>query len=164
MNYTDIENAIKEDAEFGRLVHENSQVVSDKITKELDLFISDLDTRFANGFEHVTDIEIDDAIANLSTLLYSLVNNQESLSSYATVSKLRRQEQYNVHYQNASGTVSERQAVASLSVAENDISALVYKQAENIVKNKMEKATEVLKSLKKIMTKRIADVELSKLR
>lgn len=164
MDYSEIANTIKEDSEFGNYVNEYSMNISDEITQELDMFIKTLDDRFAGGFENVSDIEIDDAIANLSTLLYSLVNHQERLSSYAVVSKLRRNEQYNLNYQKASGTVSEKQADASLQVASNDVSALVYKQAESIVKGKMEKATELLKSLKKIMTKRIADVELSKLR
>ena len=78
------------------------------------------------------------------------------------IAKAIKQERYNSIYNNLTkGTISDKQSIAELGVQEEEITRIIYARAYAIVKNKMEYATELLASIKKVITRRTAEYQMT---
>jgi alpha-D-ribose 1-methylphosphonate 5-triphosphate synthase subunit PhnI len=69
---------------------------------------------------------------------------------------------FNKEYLNAPGTAGAKKAQAESKVINDDIASIIFVRAYNTIKSKVDAATEILQSAKKVVSRRISEFELSK--
>ena len=109
----------------------------------------------------LTDAQLDDFTLNLSSLLYFVSAAQENLGIKEDVSRAVQKEIYNRVREKAQGTVADKDMAAELQSQNETLTTVIYNRAYKKVKLRAEAASEMVNSVKKVMTRRIADIELS---
>ena len=150
-------------------INKNSKLINDLTNKLVASYCKQLDEyiRFIEGVlrddKHPpTELELDDMVMNLPVLLYFCGEAQENLGIKTDVAKAVKQEKYNEIYNEVSGTIADKTARSELASQTEAITHIIYDRAYKIVKNKMEAAFELLQSIKKVISRRTAELELGK--
>lgn len=111
---------------------------------------------------NITDEFLEKSILDLANILYFTGSAQEDLGIKEDICKSIRQEVYSKAREQATGkTVADRTAQAELIVQAETMTLAIYSRAYKKVKLRMDAGYEMLNSLKKVMNKRIAEMELS---
>lgn len=138
--------------------------ISDKLVHE---YCTDLDNCM-NGIRNclrnpnsISDILLETYILDLANILYFTGSAQEDLGIKEDTCKMIRQEVYSKARENASGTVADKTAQAELIAQAETTTLSIYSRAYKKVKLRMDAGYEMLNSLKKVMNKRITEMELS---
>ena len=112
--------------------------------------------------QNMTDNELDFEILNLANILYFVGAGQEDLGIKEDTCKAIRQEVYSKAREQATGkTVADKTAQADLVAQAETMTLAIYSRAYKKVKLRMDAGYEMLNSLKKVMNKRITEMELS---
>lgn len=112
--------------------------------------------------QNITDNELDFEILNLANILYFVGAGQEDLGIKEDTCKSIRQEVYSKAREQATGkTVADKTAQAELIAQTETMTLSIYSRAYKKVKLRMDAGYEMLNSLKKVMNKRITEMELS---
>lgn len=111
--------------------------------------------------QNMTDSELDFEILNLANILYFVGAGQEDLGIKEDTCKAIRQEVYSFYRNEATGTVADKTALAELACQQETMTLAIYSRAYKKVKLRMDAGYEMLNSLKKVMNKRITEMELS---
>ena len=150
-------------------VHKNSTIIDEMTTvlvqrycKPLDDYMHVIDDILVNQEEPVGDDQLDAFALNLPALLYFASEAQESLGIEEDVSKSIRNEVYNRVREKAQGTVADKDTAAELASQSETIVLIVKNRAYKKVKLRTEAAYEMLNSVKKIISRRIAEYEITK--
>lgn len=109
-----------------------------------------------------TDAELDQIALRLPVLLYFTGEGQESLGIKEDMAKSVRQELYSESYNRAVGTVGDKTAAAELATQDEALVMTAYQRAYKKIKLRMELASEMLQSVKKVMSRRMSEYELSR--
>ena len=126
-----------------------------KYCKSLDSYVKQIDDILKEGNE-ISDYELDDFALNLPSLIYFACDAQESLGIKEDVSKAFRAEIYNIAREKASGTVADKDSVAILASQKESLVVAIYQRSYKKIKCRIEAAYELLNSVKKVLTRRIA--------
>lgn len=139
--------------------------ISDRLVKK---YCSDLDnfmqvTRdIITRNEGISDVQLEQSILELANILYFTGSAQEDLGIKEDTCKAIRQEVYSKAREQATGkTVADKTAQAELVAQTETITLAIYSRAYKKVKLRMDAGYEMLNSLKKVMNKRITEMELS---
>lgn len=112
--------------------------------------------------QNMTDTELEFEILNLANILYFTGSAQEDLGIKEDTCKAIRQEVYSKAREQATGkTVADKTAQAELIAQAETMTLAIYSRAYKKVKLRMDAGYEMLNSLKKVMNKRITEMELS---
>lgn len=115
-----------------------------------------------NPHNNITDVELEYYIMNLANTLYFTGSAQEDLGIKEDTCKAIRQEVYSKAREQATGkTVADKTAQAELIAQAETMTLAIYSRAYKKVKLRMDAGYEMLNSLKKVMNKRITEMELS---
>ena len=132
-----------------------------KYCSDLDNFMQvtrDIITRNAD----ITDVQLEQSILELANILYFTGSAQEDLGIKEDTCKAIRQEVYSKAREQATGkTVADETAQAELIAQAETMTLAIYSRAYKKVKLRMDAGYEMLNSLKKVMNKRITEMELS---
>ena len=131
-----------------------------KYCRDLDNFMQitrDIITRN----DAITDVQLEQAILELANILYFTGSAQEDLGIKEDTCKAIRQEVYLKARDNGKGTVADKTARAELAAQSETLTLAIYSRTYKKVKLKVEAGYEMLNSLKKIMNRRISELELS---
>lgn len=132
-----------------------------KYCKDLDDLMSVIREELQDKGE-VTDEELEFHIMDLANTLYFTGSAQEDLGIKEDTCKAIRQEVYSKAREQAPGkTVADKTSHAELIAQAETMTLAIYSRAYKKVKLRMDAGYEMLNSLKKIMNKRIAEMELS---
>lgn len=139
--------------------------ISDKLVteycKDLDDLMSVIKEQLQNN-GGITDTELEFLIMDLANALYFTGSAQEDLGIKEDICKAIRQEVYSKAREQATGkTVADKTAQAELIAQAETMTLAIYSRAYKKVKLRMDAGYEMLNSLKKVMNKRIAEMELS---
>lgn len=149
-NVDNISNTIKEISE--KLVN--------NYCKDLDDLMSIIREELQdNG--GITDAELEFHIMDLANTLYFTGSTQEDLGIKEDTCKAIRQEVYLKARDSGKGTVADKTARAELAAQSETLTLAIYSRTYKKVKLKVEAGYEMLNSLKKIMNRRISELELS---
>lgn len=129
---------------------------------ELDDYITYVKKLLDDVNTPITSEELDDIILTIPTLLYFAGNTQETLGIREDISKMDETTKYNQALMDSSGTVQAKQAYAKLQTQNESLATLVYQRACRKIKLRCDYAYEILQSSKKILSRRVAELELSK--
>jgi len=137
----------------------------DKIVREacadLDDYMQGIDEILTNQRNPVTDVQLDDFALNLSSILYFVSEAQENLGIKEDVSRAVQKEIYNRVREKAQGTVADKDMAAELQSQNEALTTVIYNRAYKKVKLKVEAALEMVNSVKKVISRRIAEYEMS---
>ena len=110
----------------------------------------------------LTDDTLEKHILELANILYFTGSAQEDLGIKEDTCKAIRQEVYSKAREQATGkTVADKTAQAELIAQAETMTLAIYSRAYKKVKLRMDAGYEMLNSLKKVMNKRITEMELS---
>ena len=151
-------------------VDENSALIERIVDRLVQDYCSPLDELLVRIKEIVsdsdrppTDKELDDFALNLPIVLYFTGEAMESLGIKEDIAKALKQEVYNEQYDRASGTIADKTAIAELASQQEQIAHIAYQRAYKKIKLRMETAGELLQSVKKVITRRGQEYELSRI-
>ena len=147
---------------------EEIQSAVDKIIKpyckELDDYVDRVNDCLINAdVSGVTDDELEDFVLNLSTLIYYVSTGAENMGIRDDMSRTL----YKAAYNNArslitTGTVADKNSLAEMQSYEEHLVNVIYNKAYKLLKSKSDSAQEILSSCKKIMSRRMKEMELSR--
>lgn len=150
-------------------VNSNSELVDeivDNLVKQysshLDDYMERIDLILTSQSTPVTNEQLDDFALNLPALLYFTSEAQETLGIREDVSNAIRNELYNKIRDKSEGTVADKNSAAELATQSEAIVAIAYKRAYRKVKLRVESAYEMLNSIKKVMTRRMSEVDIQR--
>lgn len=133
--------------------------------EELDAYMEQIDdTLRSKNSTSLPDSVIEDYILNLASILYFTGSAQEDLGVKEDICKSIRAEVYNSARELSTGTVADKDSAATLASQSESITLSIYSRAYKKVKLRMDAGYEMLNSLKKIMNRRVAELEISKSR
>lgn len=137
--------------------------ISDKLVEE---YCEDLDYLMVQikellNQDMLVDNVLETCILDLANTLYFTGSAQEDLGIKEDTCKAIRAEIYNKTYEDSQGTVAQKNALSELATQQETIVLNIYSRAYKKVKLRMEAGYEMLNSLKKVMNKRISEMELS---
>ena len=152
-------------------VEDNSHIVDDIVqeitlpyTKDLDKYVDFIKSCLKNGENPPTDYELEDFCMNLSTYIYFASGMCEQLGIRDDIAKAVYRETYNNARDNASGgTVQDKNTLAELESQQEQLVSVCYNRSYKVVKAKVESAQELLSSVKKVLSRRMQEIELTKL-
>lgn len=151
------------------VVESLTSVVRDMVKRIVDEACSDLDdyVKLINDIlcdsdTPVSDNELEDFTLNLPSLLYLVSARREELKVKEDVARAVYKDVYNRVREKASGTVADKDTAADLAAQSEAITVIVIQRAGSTIKTREEAAWEMLNSVKKVMTLRIAELELSR--
>lgn len=133
-----------------------------KYTLQLDEYMGFVKQLLEDTTRPPTTEELDDIIMNLPVLLYFTAAGQETVGVKEDVAKAFRRELYNKQYGEASGTVGDKTAYAELETRSEELVEIAYKRAYRKIKLRLELANETLQSVKKVLTRRMEDIDIAK--
>jgi len=132
--------------------------------KDLDKYVLFIKDCLKDGENPPTTDELDDFCLNLSTYIYFAGGMTEQLGIRDDIAKAVYKEMY--HTARASqdkGTVADKDSLAELASQEQAIVSSAYTRAYKTLKAKVENAQELLSSCKKVLTRRMTEMELSRI-
>ena len=147
-------------AELDKTINE----IIERYSGELDTYMSFIRGILRNDEQPPTDAELDDFALNLSTMIYYTSVGAEQMGIRDDISSSAYKEAYNVARSlQKSGTVADKNTQAELDAMAEKVVSIVYSKAYRILKAKVESAQEVLSSVKKIISRRMNEYELSRM-
>lgn len=154
------ESIMKNVDSISNTIKEISDGLVTKYCKDLDDIM--LNIRTTLGQCNVSDEYLETSILGLANILYFTGSAQEDLGIKEDTCKAIRQEVYSKAREQATGkTVADRTTQAELIAQAETTTLVIYSRAYKKVKLRMDAGYEMLNSLKKIMNKRISELELS---
>lgn len=143
------------------VVRDMVRVLVDDTCKDLDEYMAMIEKMLQDKQNPPTDGELEDLTLNLPSLLYVVSSRREALKIKEDVSRAVYKDVYNRVREKAQGTVADKDTAADLAAQSEAISVIVLQRTVTTVKSKEEAAWEMLNSVKKVLTRRIAELELS---
>lgn len=144
-----------------------NEIVNDIVkpyTRDLDSYVSFIKEILKDGESPPTVSELEDFCMNLSTDIYFASGMQEQLGIRDDIAKAVYKEVYNtVRETSTSGTIADKNTLAELASQQEYLTNVCYSRAYKITKSKVEAAQEILASCKKIISRRIAETELTRI-
>ena len=152
-------------------VEENSQQMDEIVNNIISPYVKDLDNYvifikdcLADGQNPPTDVELDDFVMNLSTYIYFASGMCEQLGIRDDIAEAVYKEMYHsVRSKIEDGTVADKNSLAELEAQKENVVSICYSRAYKIVKAKVESAQELLSSCKKVLSRRLANMELTRM-
>lgn len=132
--------------------------------RDLDKYVAFIKECLHDGENPPTDAELDDFCLNLSTYIYFAGGMCENLGIRDDIAKAVYKETY--HTARASqdkGTISDKDSLAELAAQEEYIISAAYTRAYKTMKSKVENAQELLSSVKKVLSHRMQEQELTRM-
>lgn len=135
----------------------------DEACGDLDKYMDQIDKILTNEEgTPVSDDELEDFTLNLPSLLYFTASRREALRIKEDVAKAIYKEVYNRVREKAQGTVADKDTAADLAAQAEAISVIVLQRAGSSIKAREEAAWEMLNSVKKVLSMRISELDLTK--
>lgn len=149
---------------------ENNSVQMDEIVNEiistyiddLDKYVAHIDSRLCEKDNPPTDAELDKFCLNLSSLIYFASGMSEQLGIRDDIAKATYKEMYNTTRDSTEkGTVQDKNTLAELASQQEQLVSVCYTRAYRIVKAKVDSAQELLASIKKVISRRMQEQQLT---
>lgn len=132
--------------------------------KDLDKYVDFIKGILADGEHPATAQELDDFCMNLSVYIYYASGMQEQLGIKDDIAKAVYKEMYHSARDSIDkGTVADKDSLAELASQQEYLTSVCYKRAYSIVKAKVSAAQEILSSVKKIISRRMSEQELTRI-
>lgn len=147
----------------------NSKLMDDVVTgiiapycKDLDNYVEFIRDILKDGENPPSNNELDDFCLNLSTLIYFASGMCEQLGIRDDISRALYKEIYHSKRSELEhGTVADKNSLAELQSQNEQLTNICFNRAYKIMKAKVEAAQELLGSCKKVLSRRMSEMELT---
>lgn len=143
------------------------EIVSQIITpycEDLDKYVDFIRKVLADGDNQPTAQELDDFCLNLPVYIYYASSMQEALGIKDDIARALYKEMYHTARDKIEkGTVSDKDSLAELASQQEYLTSVIYKRAYAVVKAKVAAAQELLSSVKKIISRRMSEIEITRI-
>lgn len=163
LNDSEVQNAIDSVTENVQCVQPYVDNLVNTCCNKLDEYMNYVSELLRSDSSNITDVELDDIILTIPTLLYYVGTQQERFGVLQDVSESSKKLMYNDILLNTTGTVAQKSATAEKTVFNEEIVTLIYKRACSTIKSKIQFAMELLQSAKKVSSRRMTETELSRI-
>lgn len=143
------------------VVRDMVKTIVDQACSDLDEYMKQIDEILRDANNPVSDYELEDFTLNLPALLYLVSARREELKVKEDVAKSVYKDVYNRVREKAQGTVADKDTAADLAAQSEAITVIVLQRAGSTIKTREEAAWEMLNSVKKVVTRRIAEMQLT---
>ena len=152
-------------------IEDNSQImdrivldITKPYVEDLDKYVKFIKDCLQDGNNPPTDVELEDFCMNLSTYIYFAGGMCEQLGIRDDIARAVYQETYNnARDDQDKGTVQDKNSIAELKSQQEKLTSICYNRAYKMVKSKVDNAQELLASCKKVLSRRMQEVELTKM-
>jgi len=132
--------------------------------KDLDKYVDFIRECLKDGTNPATDEELEDWCLNLSTYIYFAGGMCEQLGIRDDISRAVYKEMYHTARASQSkGTVQDKDSLAELASQQEQIINVCYSRAYKTMRSKIENAQELMSSCKKALSRRMQEMELTRL-
>ena len=132
--------------------------------KDLDKYVEFIASCLKDGERPPTTVELEDFCLNLSTYIYFAGGMCEHLGIRDDIAKAVYKEVYHTHRSEQKvGTIADKDSLAELAAQEEALVSTCYTRAYKLTKAKVENAQELLASCKKVLSRRMQEVELTRM-
>ena len=132
--------------------------------KDLDKCVESIKTIMQDTKNPPTAQELDDMCIKLPIYIYYASAMQEQLGIKSDISKALYKEMYHSSRDKLDkGTVADKDSLAELASQQEALVSMLYSRAYSTVKAKVSAAQELLSSTKKVVTRRITEMELTRI-
>lgn len=132
-----------------------------KYNKDLDRFINDTKELLDNA-DRLSDNEIENLTLRVPIYMYFGVNGVESLGIQLDNAKAVKMESYNAKFMESSGTIADKTAESENGTLPEYLMVVCYDRAYKKLKAKMDVATQICQSTRKVLQKRISELDINK--
>lgn len=155
----DISNDISINSSY---IDEIVDSITEPFMKDLDSYVKKIQDRLQDKKNPPTDSELDDYCLNLSTLIYFAGEGAERIGVRDGVAKTTYKEAFNTYRLSCrKGTAQDKTNTAELQSLKENVVSMAYSSAYKSAKGKVESATELLASIKKVISRRQDETKLS---
>lgn len=152
-------------------IKDNSEILKSMVIQVVNHYCEPLDRMMNNINVALRDIEknplsnedLDTMSLQLSSCLYFAGEGVEYIGLKEDVAKAFKMEKFNSAFAQASGTISDKTSAAELKSQEEYIMHSIYECAYKECKHKLEAGNEMLQSIKKVISRRMSEMQLSKI-
>lgn len=146
----------------GKIIDDIVNNLVSKYCGQMDTFIKKVKNLMEDSRNPPSDVELEGWVIELPILLYFSGEGQEALGVKEDIAKAIRMELYNEIRLDAKGTVADKNSLAESETQTEFLVQVVYQRAYKKIKLRMELGNELLQSIKKVISRRIAEYELGK--
>lgn len=133
----------------------------DKYCHQLDELVSAFKEVLHDKDNPITEEELDEICLKLPSYLYFIGEAQERFGIKEDIAKSVKMELYNDVHRRTKGTIADKQAASESATLEEDIVYRAYQRSYKRIKQKLEAAYELLASIKKVISRRETEMQLS---
>ena len=133
-----------------------------EIVSELDSTVLKISTHMNKGLSKLSNDDLQFYTLEISMKLYSIFEVLEKFGIKSDLSKLMYKDTFNRHYLSIKGTIEDKKQYAELNSNYENIVKTINERCYKIVNGKIERALEIINSLKKILSIRIAEYETTR--
>ena len=152
-------------------IEKNSRTINDIVNDIIKPYCEDLDNYvlfikdcLQDGQTPPTDAELDDFCMNLSTYIYFAGGMVEQLGIRDDIAKAVYKEAYHTNRsEQDKGTIADKDSLAELASQQELLTSICYTRAWKTMKAKVENAQELLQSCKKVLSRRMTEMELTRI-
>lgn len=144
------------------VVREMVKGIVNEACADLDKYMAVIDEILRDANNPVSDEELEDFTLNLPSLLYLVSSRREELKVKEDVAKAVHKDVYNRVREKSQGTVADKDTAADLAAQSEAITVIVLQRAGSTIKAREDAAWEMLNSVKKVLTRRTAELELTR--
>lgn len=130
--------------------------------EQLDEYVEKIKVALKDERNPPTNWELDMWVMEIPVLLYFAGEGQEALGIKEDVAKAVRMELYNNTRMDSRGTVADKDSVAEIATQNEFLTHVAYQRAYKKIKLRMELGNELLQSIKKVISRRMAEYELGR--
>lgn len=130
--------------------------------RALDEYMKQVDNALCAPKKPTTTM-LEDMLLNINSLLYWVGDGLEVTTLRESMAKMVKEERYNKAYNDTTGTMGDKTATAKLASQEEELTRVCYTNAVKLYQHKIDCATEMASSLKKVLSHRISEMELSRM-
>jgi hypothetical protein len=127
-----------------------------ELTGDLD----DLINRVYNNIERLTNDDIRDTLLRLSLRAFSFSAIKDKAAFKATLAESLRKEAYAKSYSTLGGTISSRDAQATLSISNEIVVEHLYNLTAALFKTKLDQVHRCVDTLKTVLMSRLSEAKL----
>lgn len=152
------------------VVNNNYRVIRELIKKQLGDVTAELDNLVKKVDEELREREVskiplnvlNNYIVDISVQLYYIQSKTESLGIKYDISEVEYKQTYFNHYAGVKGTIEDKRGYAEMQAVYEKIVRNANERAYKIAKGKMERAIEVINSLKKVVSSRMVENDITR--
>lgn len=158
---------MKKSEVLNKTILDNSTIVEEIVYEIVSRYTGDLDNimstcrQIFNSGQPLNDNELQDLLVQLPSNMYFTGEGQEMVGMREDVSKMLKMEKYNEARKKATGTIQDKNTEAEIESLNEALNQVIYQRAYKMIKNKIDMASELLNSLKRINDRRLMEAKMT---